>query len=71
MRRSVAMAMALAAVLLSGCATPYVIHLKNGDVIESRDEPAFDRDSGFYEFEDLSGRRVRLNRDEIVKMEAR
>jgi Bacterial protein of unknown function (DUF903) len=71
MRRSVAMAMALAAVLVSGCATPYVIHLKNGDVIESRDQPDFDRDSGFYEFEDLSGRRVRLNRDEIVKMEAR
>jgi Bacterial protein of unknown function (DUF903) len=71
MTRSVATGVALAALLLSGCATPYVIHLKNGDVMQSRDEPDYDKASGFYEFEDQNGRHVRLNKDDIVSMEAR
>jgi hypothetical protein len=61
----------LAGTLLLGCSTPYVIHLKNGDVMESTDEPDFDDDSGFYKFEDYSGKEVRLNKDEIISMEAR
>jgi hypothetical protein len=69
MRRIVPLAIAAAAAL--GCATPYAIHLKDGEVIQSRDEPEFDRDSGFYEFEDVTGTRVRMNKDEISRMEAR
>jgi Bacterial protein of unknown function (DUF903) len=63
--------LSLVGLLLLGCSTPYVIHLKSGDTMESRDEPDFDDDSGFYEFEDYSGRKVRLNKNEIVSMEAR
>jgi hypothetical protein len=57
--------------LALGCATPYVIRLKNGEIVETRDEPDFDTDSGFYEFEDSFGRRVRMNKDEISSMEVR
>ena len=58
------------AVAAFGCATPYVIHLKDGQVIQSKDEPEFDQRAGFYEFEDASGKSVRVNKDDIVKMEA-
>ena len=54
-----------------GCATPYVIHLKDGQTLQSMDEPEFDKRAGFYVFEDASGKRVRVNKDDIVKMEAR
>lgn len=66
--RQLALACAAAALLL-GCSTPYLIHLQNGDVVQSKDEPHFDRDSGFYEFEDVRGRHVRLNKDQVVRME--
>ena len=64
------LATVLAAAVL-GCATPYDIHLKDGQVIQSRDEPEFDKRAGFYRFEDAGGKSVRVNKDDIVKMEAR
>jgi hypothetical protein len=63
------LATVLAAAAL-GCATPYVIHLKDGEILRSTDEPEFDKRSGFYVFEDSSGKSVRVNKDDIVKMEA-
>ena len=63
--------LALLAAALAACATPYVITLKNGEVVQSRDEPEYDRNSGFYQFDDASGKRMRMNKDEIVSMEAR
>jgi hypothetical protein len=62
---------ALLAVAAFGCATPYVIHLKDGQVIQTKDEPEFDKRAGFYRFEDASGKSVRVNKDDIVKMEVR
>jgi len=59
------------AAALAACATPYVITLKNGEVVHTRDEPEYDRNSGFYQFDDASGKRMRMNKDEIVSMEAR
>jgi hypothetical protein len=61
----------LVALCVVGCATPYVIHLKSGEVVDTRDEPDFDSESGFYEFEDAFGKRVRMNKDEISSMEPR
>lgn len=57
------------ALAAAGCATPYLIHLTSGEVMEASDEPEFDKTTGFYQFEDTSGRRVRLNKDQIVSME--
>lgn len=62
---------ALIAVAALGCATPYAIYLEDGQVLQSTDEPEFDKRAGFYVFEDASGKRVRVNKDDVVKMEAR
>jgi hypothetical protein len=57
--------------VVRGCATPYRIELRSGEILESQDEPELDRDAGFYRFEDRSGRQIRVNKDDIVSMEAR
>jgi hypothetical protein len=61
---------ALLAVAALGCATPYAIHLKDGQVLHATDEPEYDKRSGFYVFEDAYGKQVHVNKDDIVKMEA-
>lgn len=50
---------------LAGCASPSVITLNDGREIQAVDTPKFDEDSGFYEFEQLDGKRTRLNKDQI------
>lgn len=50
---------------LAGCATPTVITLNDGREIQATDTPKYDEDSGFYEFEQLDGKRTRLNKDQI------
>jgi hypothetical protein len=61
---------ALLAVAALGCATPYVIYLKDGQTLQASDEPDFDKQAGFYEFDDYRGKRVRVNKDDVLKMEA-
>jgi hypothetical protein len=50
---------------LAGCASPSVITLNDGREIQSVDTPTYDESSGFYEFEQLDGKRTRLNKDQI------
>ncbi|AIR91464.1 YgdI/YgdR family lipoprotein [Pseudomonas cremoricolorata] len=50
---------------LAGCASPSVITLNDGREIQAVDTPKYDEDSGFYEFEQLDGKRTRLNKDQI------
>lgn len=50
---------------LAGCASPTVITLNDGREIRATDTPKYDEDSGFYEFEQLDGKRTRLNKDQI------
>ena len=50
---------------LAGCASPTVITLNDGREIQATDTPKYDEDSGFYEFEQLDGKRTRLNKDQI------
>ncbi|WP_449434027.1 YgdI/YgdR family lipoprotein [Pseudomonas putida] len=50
---------------LAGCASPSVITLNDGREIQAVDTPSFDKDSGFYEFEQLDGKRTRLNKDQV------
>jgi hypothetical protein len=42
-----------------------VITLKDGSQLETTDKPKYDRDSGFYEFEQRDGKPVRINKDDI------
>jgi major membrane immunogen (membrane-anchored lipoprotein) len=55
----------LGLVALTGCASPTVITLNDGREIQTVDEPSFDEDSGFYEFEQLDGKRAKINKDQV------
>lgn len=50
---------------LAGCASPSVITLNDGREIQSVDTPQYDDESGFYEFEQLDGKRTRINKDQV------
>ncbi|MDF3931036.1 YgdI/YgdR family lipoprotein [Pseudomonas citronellolis] len=51
--------------VLAGCSSPSVITLNDGREIQSVDTPKYDDDTGFYEFEQLDGKRVRVNKDQV------
>jgi hypothetical protein len=42
-----------------------VITLNDGREIQAVDTPQFDKASGFYEFEQLDGKRTRINKDQV------
>ncbi|WP_085614299.1 MULTISPECIES: YgdI/YgdR family lipoprotein [unclassified Pseudomonas] len=50
---------------LAGCSTPSLITLNDGREIQAVDAPEFDRDAGFYEFQQLDGKRTRINKDQV------
>ncbi|HZX18236.1 MAG TPA: YgdI/YgdR family lipoprotein [Pseudomonas sp.] len=60
-----AVLLTLGLVALTGCASPTVITLNDGREIQTIDEPNFDEDSGFYEFEQLDGKRAKVNKDQV------
>ncbi|KAF1068175.1 MAG: putative lipoprotein YgdR [Pseudomonas citronellolis] len=51
--------------VLAGCSSPSVITLNDGREIQSTDTPKYNDDTGFYEFEQLDGKRVRINKDQV------
>lgn len=50
---------------LAGCSSPSIITLNDGRELQALDQPYFDRASGFYEFEQLDGKRTRINKDQV------
>jgi len=60
-----ALVLAIGLGTLAGCASPTVITLNDGREIQAVDTPQFDEDSGFYEFEQLDGKRTRVNKDQV------
>jgi len=50
---------------LAGCSTPSLITLNDGREIQAVDTPHFEKNTGFYEFEQLDGKRTRINRDQV------
>ncbi|WNW10639.1 YgdI/YgdR family lipoprotein [Pseudomonas sp. DTU_2021_1001937_2_SI_NGA_ILE_001] len=50
----------LPALMLAGCSTPSVVTLQDGTQYISKDTPKTRTADGFYEFTDISGKRVRL-----------
>lgn len=50
---------------LAGCSTPSVITLNDGREIQAVDTPQFEKDTSFYEFKQLDGKRTRINRDQV------
>ena len=67
MKSSICFAACLCSLLmLTACATPHTMTLKNGSIIEMADEPKFNRNTGFYEYESLDGKKVQVNKDEVL-----
>ncbi len=50
---------------LAGCASPTVITLNDGREIQTVDTPKYNEASGFYEFQQLDGKRTRINKDQV------
>ncbi|MCY1445022.1 hypothetical protein D9M71_615220 [compost metagenome] len=50
---------------LAGCSSPSLITLNDGREFQTVDEPQFEKDSGFYEFQQLDGKRTRINKDQV------
>ena len=65
--KNLGLPLAVAALLvLAGCSTPTVVTLQNGTQYLTKDMPDTDTADGFYEFEDISGAKVRVKADEVA-----
>ena len=51
---------------LAGCSTATVVTLQNGTQYLTKDLPKTKSKDGFYEFEDISGKTVRVRADEVA-----
>lgn len=59
--------LAVAALLvLGGCSTQTVVTLQNGTQYLTKDMPQTETEDGFYEFEDISGAKVKVRADEVA-----
>lgn len=52
-------------VALTGCSTPTVLTLNDGREIQAVDTPEFDDETGLYDVEQLDGKVLRINKDQI------
>lgn len=63
--------MVMVAVLaLAGCATPTVVTLQNGTQYLTKDMPSTKNASGFYEFEDIAGKHIKVKADDVATIKA-
>lgn len=51
---------------LAGCSTSTVVTLQNGTQYVTKDAPKTKSKDGFYEFEDISGKTVKVRADEVA-----
>ena len=56
----------LCAATLAGCSTNTVVTLQDGTQYITKDVPDTKTKDGFYEFEDVSGKQVRIKADEVA-----
>nr|WP_298165982.1 YgdI/YgdR family lipoprotein [uncultured Pseudomonas sp.] len=64
-RTLAALLLAVGLASLTACASPTLITLNDGREIQAVDEPEYDEESGFYEFEQLDGTRAKVNKDQV------
>lgn len=57
---------ALTFLVLAGCATQTVVTLQNGTQYLTKDMPKTKSKDGFYEFEDISGAKVKVNANDVA-----
>ena len=53
---------------LAACSSPSVMTHKDGSQETTPDEPEYDEDSGFYQYE-RNGSEVKVNKDEVERIE--
>lgn len=54
--------------VFTACTAPHSMTLKDGRVIETADEPEFNRKTGFYEYRTVDGKKVQINKDEVLEV---
>jgi major membrane immunogen (membrane-anchored lipoprotein) len=65
--RTLSMLLAITALLaLAGCSTPTVVTLQNGTQYLTEDMPKTSDDTGFVEFRDISGAKVKVKADDVA-----
>jgi hypothetical protein len=65
--KTLGLPLAAAALLtLAGCSTPTVVTLQNGTQYLTKDMPKANNKEGFYEFEDISGAKVKVKVDDVA-----
>lgn len=57
---------ATALLALAGCASPTVVTLQNGTQYLTKDVPKTRTADGFYEFVDISGKKIRIKADDVA-----
>lgn len=57
---------AAALLMLAGCSTPTVVTLQNGTQYLTKDMPKTRTKDGFFEFEDISGAKVKVKAGEVA-----
>ncbi|NVZ99476.1 YgdI/YgdR family lipoprotein [Pseudomonas gingeri] len=55
---------------LAGCSTPTVVTLQNGTQYVTKDLPKTHSADGFYEFEDISGKVIRIKASDVATVKA-
>lgn len=58
----------LAVFALAGCSTPSTIILNDDTEIETGDTPDFNKNTGFYEYEDAAGKSHTINKDDVKQI---
>ncbi|MDP9688170.1 UNVERIFIED_ORG: outer membrane protein assembly factor BamE (lipoprotein component of BamABCDE complex) [Pseudomonas mohnii] len=53
-------------IALAGCSTPTVVTLQNGTQYLTKDMPKTKTKDGFFEFEDISGAKVKVKADDVA-----
>lgn len=65
--KTLAFPLTIAALLaLGGCASPTVVTLQDGTQYLTKDAPKTKTKDGFYEFEDISGKQVKVNAKDVA-----
>ena len=65
--KTLGLPLAAAALLtLAGCSTPTVVTLQNGTQYLTKDMPKANNKEGFYEFEDISGAKVKVKVNDVA-----
>ncbi len=59
---------AMAALLLAGCASTYIISTTGGTMIEAHGKPKLNSKTGMYEYEDTNGKDATIKADQVKQI---